>query len=522
MSKSIIRNYTFDTVAKTITLTDIATARLDKLMLITDVTTNRILYNFADSTVATASVATNVITLSALQGGENNTDKLQIIYDVELSDAAAFNDGTMAVAQSSTEYYTSTVNSTTAQLAGGATFAGAVEGIFNHQSAQISVVCDQAYTVVVTQYINSGGTKVLPSVTFTRAAGVPLNQNVVLPGNYVRVTITNNGSSATTTLQLSTTFGILPSGPVANGPQDPNDSLPTTQSNSVIVTGGLLTTPIINTNLLTGNVSDWVDVSSYRSCSLQIITGATTAGTLNFEQTNDTTNIPSGSNWYLNNYNSISTDTNFQLVLSSSATSIWSGPIVCKYIRIRASTAITGTTVHAVMNLSQQQVSFPSQSVRSSTATNFLATVTQGAAGAAAWLANPLTPAVSLTGDTGAKVATGNGATLTNTTAKGAHVIVNMGAVTGTLPTCVVKLQGSANSGTTWYDIPNATTASLVATGVYGIMVYPGLTDVAGTTTTGTTAQASSALPRTWRIVWTIGGTSPSFTFTNVQVSYLI
>ena len=80
---------------------------------------------------------------------------------------------------------------------------------------------------------------------------------------------------------------------------------------------------------------------------------------------------------------------------------------------------------------------------------------------------------------------------------------------------------GSVDGGTTFYDIPGATTASLTATGAFGIMVYPGIAVTAGTTTTGTTATANMALPRTWRVVWTIGGTTPSFTITGVQYNYL-
>jgi len=92
MAKGLPKNYTFSVAAKTITLTDITTVRLDKLALITNTTTNKILYNFADSTVATATVATNVITLSVLQGGEANSDKLRIDYDIESSDTSAFAD----------------------------------------------------------------------------------------------------------------------------------------------------------------------------------------------------------------------------------------------------------------------------------------------------------------------------------------------------------------------------------------------------------------------------------------------
>lgn len=137
-------------------------------------------------------------------------------------------------------------------------------------------------------------------------------------------------------------------------------------------------------------------------------------------------------------------------------------------------------------------------------------------------LANPLTPVATTTGDTGAKIATGNGATQTNASSKGALVVINLGAVTGTLPTAVFKLQGSADGGTTWLDIPGATTASLIATGVFGIEIYPALTPVTGTTTTGTIAVANTVLPRTWRVVWTLGGTLPSFTITNIQVNYIL
>jgi hypothetical protein len=79
--KQIVKNYTFNTATKAITLTNFSAISLDRLQLIVDTTTNKILYNFADSTVTTASISSNVITLGALQGGENNADKLQIVYD---------------------------------------------------------------------------------------------------------------------------------------------------------------------------------------------------------------------------------------------------------------------------------------------------------------------------------------------------------------------------------------------------------------------------------------------------------
>jgi hypothetical protein len=125
------------------------------------------------------------------------------------------------------------------------------------------------------------------------------------------------------------------------------------------------------------------------------------------------------------------------------------------------------------------------------------------------------------TGDTGAKVATGNGATQTNVGNKGVQIFIVLGTVSGTTPTCTFKVQGSVDGGTNWYDIPAATTASLTASTNVGITIYPGATVLAGATTTGTTAVASNVLPRSWRMVWTIGGTTPSFTITSITYNYI-
>jgi hypothetical protein len=88
--KQILTNYTFSTSGKSLTLPDFGVSHsldLKRLYLITDVTTNKILYNFADNTVATATISSNnVITLSVLQGGESNSDSLQIIYDTVVGD----------------------------------------------------------------------------------------------------------------------------------------------------------------------------------------------------------------------------------------------------------------------------------------------------------------------------------------------------------------------------------------------------------------------------------------------------
>lgn len=83
--KQIITNYTFDKTAKTITLPDFTTLSLNRLMLVTNVTSSIIIYNFADQTL-TASVSGNVITLGYNTVSMANGDAIQIIYDVQATD----------------------------------------------------------------------------------------------------------------------------------------------------------------------------------------------------------------------------------------------------------------------------------------------------------------------------------------------------------------------------------------------------------------------------------------------------
>lgn len=132
------------------------------------------------------------------------------------------------------------------------------------------------------------------------------------------------------------------------------------------------------------------------------------------------------------------------------------------------------------------------------------------------------------TGDSGAKAATFNGATQTNFDSPGAMITVVLGTVTGTSPTLACQLQWSPDGGTTWMNLGPAM-ANLTASSQTGVfVVYPtNSSQAAGATpanlTTGATQTVAlnASLPRTWRVLYTIGGTTPSFTISAVNVSYL-
>jgi hypothetical protein len=124
--------------------------------------------------------------------------------------------GALRVSMGELYYPSSTVNSSSVQLAAGATFTGGVETILSLQAAQIEIICDQPYTLNIDQFIDAAGLFLSSTDTFTRTAGQPLNENVTLPGNYFRIRVTNNGASTTTTLNINTTFGIMATSPRAN------------------------------------------------------------------------------------------------------------------------------------------------------------------------------------------------------------------------------------------------------------------------------------------------------------------
>ena len=287
--------------------------------------------------------------------------------------------------------------------------------------------------------------------------------------------------------------------------------------------GSITTRNLVPNGVPTANSSVEIDLQGTSLLSIQ--TTGTYTGALSIQITNN------NSRW-----ETITASSIVNFVTGAYTSTIASATIglflidVGSFLKAR----ITGlSTMTGTVNVTLRTSSIPLSGLNRAlpTGANVLGAVTQSGSWTASigntpnttpMLANPLLPATTTTGDTGAKIATGNGATQTNATSKGATIVFNIGAVTGILPTAVFKIQGSSDAGTTWYDIPNATTASIKATGAYGIQIYPGVTPVAGVATSNTIAEVSVALPRTWRVVWTIGGATPSFTITNVQVAYII
>ena len=105
-----------------------------------------------------------------------------------------------------------------------------------------------------------------------------------------------------------------------------------------------------------------------------------------------------------------------------------------------------------------------------------------------------------------AVVATGSGADYINADALGALFFLEITLVAGTTPTLDIKLQAKDPTSGQYQDIPGAAFAQKTAAGRDMLAIYPSLIETAN-------KKVSFRLPRVFRFYWTLGGTTPSFTF---------
>jgi hypothetical protein len=78
--KQIIQNYTFNASAGTVTFTDFAAISLERVLLITNVTRNTVVYIF-NTAGRGGTVSSNMLTLECDTSAMLSSDKLQITYD---------------------------------------------------------------------------------------------------------------------------------------------------------------------------------------------------------------------------------------------------------------------------------------------------------------------------------------------------------------------------------------------------------------------------------------------------------
>ena len=348
---------------------------------------------------------------------------------------------------------------------------------------------------------------------------------------------------------LSGIFAKLPS----IGPAIIGASAPVSFARKTSVTGFPSVATVTNNNLLDASGSGaWTDVRDFNSALLMLVSGATTgsytiqsafdsAGTVGVAtlQAQETT-VATGAAMINAAITPTATTRQFRVNLAG-----------VNYLRVNLSVAPSAGSVASYAILSQQSPVPENVNVQQATAASLNATATvvqlPTAAALADGLVNPIGSQIgadlmlfngatwdrhrnninTVTGDTGAKTASFVGATQINFDARGAFITILMGVVTGTTPTYTPQLQWSPDGGTTWLTFGPAM-AAITATGQYTFAVYPSnFSQAPGATPTNLALGSAqfvpinAPLPRSWRINTTIGGTTPSFTLTSVQVNYI-
>lgn len=85
-------------------------------------------------------------------------------------------------------------------------------------------------------------------------------------------------------------------------------------------------------------------------------------------------------------------------------------------------------------------------------------------------------------------------------------LFLDVSVVSGTSPTLDIKVQMKDPISGNYVDMPSAAFAQKTAVGTDTLTIYPGALTIAN-------RQVNAILPKTWRLVATIGGATPSFTF---------
>lgn len=119
--------------------------------------------------------------------------------------------GTVSTLDAGTTYTFSAVNSSSSQLAAGASFTGTLESVTTAQSISILLSSDQPIQLTFNQYSDSGGTYAGPPRSFYIPARQGLSWSMPLNCNYCNLVAKNVGSATSTTFRLDIAYGTIPS-----------------------------------------------------------------------------------------------------------------------------------------------------------------------------------------------------------------------------------------------------------------------------------------------------------------------
>lgn len=269
----------------------------------------------------------------------------------------------LPTSNNATIFQFSSQNTSSLQLAAGATFPGVVETALDQPSISLLLTSDQPTTLTVRQFIDAGGTRAVPDIVFYIDANVGFSRSFTLNGNYVQVLAQNTGASATTTFSLNTAYGDL-------GDSESGGIMPVTEL-PLILAGAPAQAATVNNILTPVSGAAPVNIGGYRSASVQVVSTAT-GGAFIFEQSND------GINWVaLPVFNAalVTAAPITGAITPTASAIIYTIPLRCSFFRLRISTTLTGGSIRAFTRISTEPWTATAQLVASNTAANMAVTV---------------------------------------------------------------------------------------------------------------------------------------------------
>jgi hypothetical protein len=199
---------------------------------------------------------------------------------VKIGQCGATGFSACSVRLDSTNFISSTLNSTTAQLGAGARFTGTIETVYYQQAISLLFTTDQPGMLTVHQCIDAVCAFETPypakAYAVSTTSGVQVGYSVALPanGNFFYLDFLNTGSIATTKLNINTAYGTLPSmTQLGNGPVAINEV-----GGAVVTSSGV---PVASSSSITNPTSTLILTSATTAYTAgQFIASSATAGSV--------------------------------------------------------------------------------------------------------------------------------------------------------------------------------------------------------------------------------------------------
>jgi hypothetical protein len=255
----------------------------------------------------------------------------------------------------------------------------------------------------------------------------------------------------------------------------------------------------LNVDLLSGTSSGWYDTAGATELNIELRANGTVSNSIVlFEYSNDGT--PRVTPTPLQPYDEPATLNARNVATSFAVTTgylkILRVQVLSRFVRLRVTTApVGGGTLTALV-----YPRFITSNI--STLPNPLPASQSGAWNVAATLQNPIASTLDASA---ARTTSASGATYNLVAGSGVIVTCNVSVVTGTSPTLALRLQVADVTSGIFVDLPGTNMVARTAVGTFLTVIHPGLT-------VGPEV-LNMAIPRNFRLAWTIGGTTPSFTF---------